>query len=259
MPWKEAILTVLRDVGEDMHYTAIAAEIRDRHLRSALGNTPSGTVGSLLSTSLKDSVVKVQPGVYKLRDGADAVPVPTPTADELPETPQADEPDEEMGLINAFGMYWLRSEVDWKKGSNTKLYGENGGDPIDFSQQAGVYILYNGDRVMYVGRATNGRMGSRLSEHTRDRTKARWDRFSWFGVRPVREDGLGEINPANLSFDTLLASMEALMIEGLEPPQNRRGGDKVSTVEYMQATDPAIQASREKALMEKVMGRIKMT
>ncbi|MFQ6608184.1 MAG: hypothetical protein ACE5EE_06555 [Fidelibacterota bacterium] len=31
--------------------------------------------------------------------------------------------------------------------------------------------------------------------------------------------------------------MEALLIEGLEPPQNRRRGDDFSAVEYLQAED----------------------
>ena len=35
--------------------------------------------------------------------------------------------------------------------------------------------------------------------------------------------------------------MEALLIEGLEPPRNRRQGDGFNVVEFMQAKDPEIE------------------
>jgi hypothetical protein len=34
--------------------------------------------------------------------------------------------------------------------------------------------------------------------------------------------------------------MEALLIEGLEPPQNRRQGEGFNAVEFIQVTDPDI-------------------
>jgi hypothetical protein len=50
--------------------------------------------------------------------------------------------------------------------------------------------------------------------------------------------------------------MEALLIESLEPPLNRRRGDNFSGVEYIQAIDPQIEADRDRAVLDKLSGRI---
>jgi hypothetical protein len=43
--------------------------------------------------------------------------------------------------------------------------------------------------------------------------------------------------------------MEALLIEGLEPPQNRRQGDGFNAVEFLQVTDPQIERDNKKDLL----------
>ncbi|MGV1003652.1 MAG: hypothetical protein ACOYEV_02560 [Candidatus Nanopelagicales bacterium] len=94
-------------------------------------------------------------------------------------TTEVEEDAEQMGLINTFGMFWRRSEVNWAQKS-VKLLGiqQVGSQEIDFGEQAGVYLLYDGVRILYVGRVTEPRLDSRLWEHTRDRLMSRWDRFS---------------------------------------------------------------------------------
>jgi hypothetical protein len=47
--------------------------------------------------------------------------------------------------------------------------------------------------------------------------------------------------------------MEALLIESLEPPLNRRRGDNLSAVEYIQTTDPQIELNRGKAILEELV------
>ncbi len=70
-----------------------------------------------------------------------------------------------------------------------------GAEPVDFCNQLGIYLLYDGREVIYVGRTTDRPLGKRLYEHTIDRMSARWDRFSWFGLLPVSDDGsLGELS-----------------------------------------------------------------
>ncbi|QDO90447.1 GIY-YIG nuclease family protein [Ornithinimicrobium ciconiae] len=121
-----------------------------------------------------------------------------------------------------------------------------GSDHVDFGAQAGVYLLYDQNRVVYVGRSQKPRLGNRLRDHTKDRLSARWNRFSWFGVRSVGADGaLGALPNSGIGVETLIATMEALLIEGLEPPQNRRQGDGFVAVEFIQAVDPKV-ANREK-------------
>ena len=62
---------------------------------------------------------------------------------------------------------------------------QTGSTPVNFTEQVGVYVLYDVHRPVYVGRVTEPRIGIRLFDHTRDRLTGRWDRFSWFGVRGV--------------------------------------------------------------------------
>lgn len=46
--------------------------------------------------------------------------------------------------------------------------------------------------------------------------------------------------------------MEALLIEGLEPPQNRKSGDEFRAIEFIQVADPAI-LKRQKAELLKML------
>ena len=71
---------------------------------------------------------------------------------------------------------------------------------------AGVYALYHGERLYYVGLATN--LYNRLRWHTRNRHKGKWDRFAIFRVRRVR----------------YLKDMETLLLQVAEPPGNTLSG-----------------------------------
>jgi hypothetical protein len=119
-----------------------------------------------------------------------------------------------------------------------------GAESVNFGEQVGIYLLYDGREAVYVGRATERPLGVRLFEHSRDRLGSRWDRFSWFGARPVAEDGsLGTV-PATYKAPDLLPVLEAVLIEALEPRQNRKRGDDLGAVEYLQVLDESIRNSQ---------------
>jgi hypothetical protein len=85
---------------------------------------------------------------------------------------------------------------------------------------------------------------------------ARWDRFSWFGLLPVSESGqLGEL-PAVFEAAKMIPALEAILIEALEPRQNRKRGDDLSAVEYIQREDPEIQKKRVKASLEAAIEKL---
>lgn len=97
---------------------------------------------------------------------------------------------------------------------------------------------------------TEPRMGQRLFEHRRDRPSGRWNRFSWFGVRGVRADGeLTPIPTIEIGLTSLIATMEALLIEGLEPPQNRRQGEGFNAVQFIQEPDPEVMRERDRRVL----------
>jgi hypothetical protein len=50
--------------------------------------------------------------------------------------------------------------------------------------------------------------------------------------------------------------MEALLIEGLEPPQNRKRGDDFSAVEFLQVEDPEIQRSQTLQLIDELKSKL---
>lgn len=133
---------------------------------------------------------------------------------------------------------WERSAVAWSgvRGNAGHLRGMG---PIgvakkdqiqaDFREQIGVYVLYKGERVVYVGQAGAGSntLYTRLKNHLTDHLADRWDRFSWFGIRNVNKDGSlskqqGELNRI-LKADDILDLIEGLMMNILEPPLNKQG------------------------------------
>ena len=252
LTWKEAIIKVLQDAGAPMHYADISQAILDQGLRKPTA-TPAKTVAANITSSLMKGppspFKKFAPSIYGLAHMEASVP------DAVAQPDGSTQPDEEMGLINAFGMFWSRDQVMWDP-TDPALLGvqQAGSKTVNFANQAGVYILYDGSRPIYVGRVTEPRMGKRLRDHTRDRLTGRWDRFSWFGVRGVRENGtLSAIPSAELAVTELIATMEALLIEGLEPPQNRKQGDGFKAVEFIQETDPKLLKAKQKDMLQKLL------
>jgi hypothetical protein len=253
LSWRDAIIEVLPDNGDSMHYTEIAQAILDRGLKTSVGATPAASVAATISISRheegeKSPFVRVSSGYYALRVLKTLVP---------PEAVDEPEIKDVSGFINAFGMYWRRDRVLWK--ASLMLLGQQqpGSEPVDFCGQTGVYLLHDGNRVVYVGRTIGQDLGARLRQHTVDRLNGRWDRFSWFGVLPVKENGtLAATPPEAFTIENLIATMEALLIEGLEPPQNRKRGDAFNAVEFLQVEDPELERDQILQLMEQLKKKL---
>lgn len=162
-----------------------------------------------------------------------------------------------MGMIKCAGHMWSPQLVGWgRPGPNPtrellgyyagKLTGKTGKgalsaeqrrkQTLDFWSVPGVYILYKGDAVVYVGQATC--LGDRLFDHHRnDHLVGRWDSFSWVSTRAINEvpDGTApgvmdriEIDqqpPLNVDGGTLeqwLTELEAFAILAARPVDNRQ-------------------------------------
>ena len=116
--------------------------------------------------------------------------------------------------------------------------------------------MYDGREVIYIGRTTDRPLGRRLYEHTSDRLAARWNRFSWFGLLPVSELGTLGLLPLTYDAAKTIPALEAILIEALEPRQNRKRGDDLSAVEYIQKEDPAIQKKKVKESLELALNKL---
>jgi HB1, ASXL, restriction endonuclease HTH domain len=249
--WSEAITQVLRESATAMHYNDIASQIATRKLRP-VGANPASSVATALSISLSDDdtpFVRVGRGEYSLREVLDRDAQASGSEDVG--RIEATEGGSETGALRAFGMYWKRDAVWWAAGSRLLGQQNENATSVNFAEQVGVYILYDRDRVIYVGRADQT-LFSRLRAHVTDRLGGRWDRFSWFGLRGVSEEGSLTEPATAWSHKVVVDTLEALLIEAIEPPQNRKGGDNFRGLEYLQVVDPDIKKKQRKQLLDEM-------
>lgn len=261
LTWRKAVEKVLGSTDNAMHYKDIADAIVTEGLRTDLGATPSATVSVTLNTSIakegeRSPFQRVGRGEYLLRSRSAEKQVKTRAASKTDKPTSATETEEQYEIVTSFGMFWRRDFVDW--GATPQILGmqQIGAEAVDFNRQLGIYLLYDGREVIYVGRCTDRPLGRRLYEHTADRLATRWDRFSWFGLLPVSERGaLGEM-PETYHASKMIPAYEAMLIEALEPRQNRKRGDDLSAVEYLQKEDPEIDRKKRKAVLENALAKV---
>jgi hypothetical protein len=257
MSWREAIERVLVEEARPLHYSEISELILSKGYYKTDGATPDATVNAQITSSIKHDgenspFLKVSRGTYALRISKPTTVIAIPASPAIalpPATPKVlkeaqtstveQEPDE--SVIRCLGMYWQRDLVVWK--NDPRVFGKQQAlsKPVDFGAQRGIYILYDHHTVVYVGRSVDRPIGKRLYEHTIDRLGSRWNRFSWFGLLSVTNDGKLVETPIKVTLPSLIATLEALLIEALEPPQNRKRGDDFSVMEYIQDIDPEIK------------------
>ncbi len=259
LTWRKAIDKVLASSPTPLHYNEITELIISDGLRTTVGATPAATVNAQISASIKHDgdnspYVRVAKGTFTLKNrsySSDEI-VPKKLTPDVIES----EEEEQYEIVSSFGMFWRKDGVEWTP--MPKLLGmqQIGATPVDFCRQLGIYLLYDGREVIYVGRTTDRPLGKRLYEHTIDRMSARWDRFSWFGLLPVSEDGSLSPLPSTYDAAKLIPALESILIEALEPRQNRKRGDDLAAVEYLQRVDPEIEKKRVKATLDAALNKL---
>lgn len=255
LTWRKAIERVLKQAGGAMHYTDIAEQIVAEELRKNVGATPPATVNANISGSISKEgenspFRKVGRGVYMLKgDGSAAPKGDAPVSEQEPEDSDTDS-EEQYDVVSSFGMFWRRDFVAWTRTPKILGIQQIGSEPVDFYGQLGIYLLYDGREVVYVGRSVDRPLGRRLYEHTLDRLSTRWDRFSWFGVLPVSDKGALQAQPGAYGAGKIIPALEAILIEALEPRQNRKRGDDLSAVEYLQQEDPEVEKRKAQAVLD---------
>ena len=53
--------------------------------------------------------------------------------------------------------------------------------------------------------------------------------------------------------DTIIPTLEGILIEALEPRQNRKRGDDLAAVEYLQKEDPLVERKKKQAILKAAM------
>ena len=253
LSWDEAIEQILTESLEPLHYKEITDRIISKGLRTNFGAIPSNCVHTALSKSNK--YVKFAKGIFALKSTLENRIKDSEQEDQTNQSSLSEKDGEEDSIVSSFGMFWRREEVEWKSSANLELLGAQRGeaDPVNFSQQIGLYLLYDRREVIYVGRAEARTLGGRLYDHTKDRLSARWDQFSWFGFLPVSENGeLGE-RQSRYDSDRMIAGIEAILIEALEPRQNRKRGDDLEAVEYLQKENPNLMKKKVVKIIQEMI------
>jgi len=244
MTWKEAILLILRERKEPVHYAELADEALRRKLVESDTATPANTVYTACLTEMRRNrpeISRVGKGLFTLTEAQNEDQASLPTED---------------SWLQSLGVLWRRDWVRWATVPKLLGIAPNGLKAVDFADQRGVYILYDAARPVYVGRATDRGLGKRLSEHVTDRLGARWDRFSWFGLRAVTEAGALESMPdSHCTADIFIADLEAILIEALETPLNRRRGDDLDAKEFQQVRDETLEKQKLRDAVEAILHR----
>lgn len=233
-----------------MHYSDITNAIIDRNLRKTYGITPQNTVNAYMSTH-PDLFACLGGGYYGLSQAGIAyaennINKANDAKDSDVEDVQADqikeeiEKENESKIIKLFGMFWDRSKIEWGRGrmrgrQNTRSVA------VDFKDVRGIYVLYDGREAIYVGQALKTPILKRLKDHTKDRLSGRWNRFSWFSIDGINQDGTIAVADKKfpISLDNLINALEGIMIECLETSQNRKQGDDFGD-EYIQDENPEV-------------------
>ena len=250
--WKGAIITVLTESAEPLHYHEITERIMTRGLKTTSGATPDATVNAQISASIKHDgtaspFLRVGKGIFTLR----------PKVAEAQQPVVGPEVEISDDVIRAFGIHWQREHVVWRR--QPRLYGRQqvAAKSVDFSGQRGVYVLSDHHTVVYVGRAVERELGLRLYEHTLDRLSGRWNRFSWFGLYGVSDAGKLTEESLAPTFASIVTAFEAILIETLEPPQNRRRGDDFTAVEYIQDIDPELREQELQSTLRSIEQKLR--
>ena len=230
MGWQEAILKVMEGAGEPLHYNEITRQIGEQGLRKLTGATPAMTVNSnLRSLKNEQKVTQRGSGVYAVPEVAEQLK--KKESDEETEAEEAVTNPERL-TVKAYGLYWSRSLVNWEKPKNGQLWGRQLEEslPVDFAKQDGIYFLHKGSEIVYVGQTLTGSdqpgLYARLRfHHTDSRKRDRWDAFSWYGFRPVSDDGKLGHAPNGGHLHEVIDVVEAMFIEALMPRLNMRSGE----------------------------------
>lgn len=263
LKWKEAIVKVFEDEKKALHYTDIAELIAERGYRKSLGATPQDTVSANMTTDIntnkeKSIFAKVDKGIYILRIFLDdsSQLVTDEIEAEIIVTQKAIK--ERFKIINAFGIYWNRNLVHWKTTPDLLGIQQIGASEVNFKDQIGIYLLHDSRETIYIGQAIEQPLGQRLKNHTTDRLGGRWDRFSWFGFYPVNENGklLTDIKLDSITVQNLGDILEAILIESIEPRQNRKQGNLFFGLEYLQLEAPEIKKRLKEQIIKELTDKL---
>jgi hypothetical protein len=275
MQWKYAIMKVLHDSPEPLHYSTIAEEIIRQNLRDRYSATPSITVNVNLwkNQTLFEYIEDGDVSGWRLKDGVNPQEIvemqrqyairATPLEQDIQQNEPVEDQDQadddqittqeaieavsKTNFVTCWGWMWRRDACKIINNSIQLLGIQNTRELstyIDLTEQIGVYILYKDSQPIYVGQSKNLSIGRRLYEHSAKTTKwNKWNRFSWFGVYNINPETFKLLIPdgenENYTTDALINGLEGVLIEILETSNayNIKTGSGMSGSQFFQYTE----------------------
>lgn len=182
-----------------------------------------------------------------------------------------------MSLINMAGWMWSPELVGWGRPGRepTKemlgyYAGRLDGGRGRLSQDArvrqtinvwpvqGVYTLYKGDTLIYVGR---GYLGERLlAHHRQDHLVGRWDAFSWISHYEIDDDNspleLSAVPQVSANAEEFMRELEALLILMGNPLDNRQDPDFGEHTWWLEQTRSSYADLSQEEMMRAVYDKI---
>ena len=87
---------------------------------------------------------------------------------------------------------------------------------------------------------------------------ASYDAAEGFGLRAVNQNGsLAPLDHHTYEPEQLIPAFEAILIEAVEPRQNRKRGDDFSLSEYIQLLDPEIEQREREQLIQELTANLR--
>ena len=246
---KEQVLRILAHTKRPMKHGHIVKWLEDNGHEALTDGQIAGALYDL-ATKLK-VVEKVDRGTYRIHKEWEGGPLDHEEAVSQPAGSVPPKEPKRRVVIPCYGLHWERNKVSWNAGAS--LLGalrKAGEDAVNFANQTGVYVLYQWPQVTYVGRTASSGLYQRLRSHDVDASKD-WDRFSWFGLGAVDDDGVLHPPSAKANTEDQVTMVETVLIEVLRPPFNNKQGDLIGD-QYRQVPDPVVEEREQKVLAERL-------
>ena len=164
-------------------------------------------------------------------------------------------------LVRFYGEFWNPDLVNWE--NKWELHGvDSHGRTIDAYEQRGIYVLYEDYVPVYIGKAVEQSIGSRLQHHRASQRRGeRWDRFSWFGLKRINKDGYMSKRKPNIIHvkpSELISTLEALLILIAVPCLNARKETLKNAVRVYQSDKgrPLSEAEQQMASIQQKLDSV---
>ena len=133
-------------------------------------------------------------------------------------------------LIKAYGLHWDPEQIYGYNNQSSRISFRgfvkkgNKKHEIDFWKAKGIYALFKDFELVYIGKVTENRLGTRIASHWRYR-KDHWDTFSFYSFSDIdfKQGKVKTItNTSVINNNMAIRTIEAIIINTAVPFNNKQ-------------------------------------